>query len=196
MFDVTYRQRTGERQVVAILQEIYLCVSVEFLMAVADFFLQSLPQSSVPTTTSVPSDRLKLRQTTEPRLNANTGIKAGGGTLLIITKIKKIKSIKPRKLDSEINHFIRCLFSVAPKVRTLLRGVVVDPEVAFVASLMKADAPALVASFQCDFTLQVEEDAGQNMRASLRDVKLLACPLIQDKENKAVTTVRSQHFHF
>lgn len=78
MIDVTYRQRTGEREVVAILQELYLCASVEFLMAIADFFLQSLPQSSVLTTTSVPSDRLKLRQTTEPRLNANTGIKGGG----------------------------------------------------------------------------------------------------------------------
>lgn len=78
-------------------------------------------------------------------------------------------------------------------MKTLLRGVVVDPEVVFVANLMKADAPALVASFQCDFTLQVGEDAAQNMRASLRDLKLLACPLIRDKENKAVTTVRSQH---
>lgn len=79
-------------------------------------------------------------------------------------------------------------------MRTLLRGVVVDPEVVFVANLMKADAPALVASFQCDFTLQVEEDAAQNTRASLRDLKLLACPFIRDKEDKAITSVRSQHW--
>lgn len=70
--------------------------------------------------------------------------------------------------------------------------MVVDPEVVFVASLMKADAPALVASFQCDFTLQANEDATQNMRANLRDLKVLACPFIRDKEDKAVTTVRSQ----
>lgn len=66
-----------------------------------------------------------------------------------------------------------------------------DPEVMFVASLMKADAPALVASFQCDFSLQGEEDGTQNMRANLRELKVLACPFIRD-EDKAVTTVRSE----
>lgn len=74
MIDVTYRQRTGEREVVAILQELYLCASVEFLMAVADFFLQSLPHSSVSATTSVRSTRPKLRQSAELQLDANTGI--------------------------------------------------------------------------------------------------------------------------
>lgn len=67
----------------------------------------------------------------------------------------------------------------------------VDPEVVFVASLMKSDAPALVASFQCDFTLQTTEDGTQNMRANLRELKVLACPFIRDKEVKAVTTVRT-----
>ncbi len=72
MIDVTYRQSAGEREVVAVLQKLYLCASVEFLMAVADFFLQALPQSLTPTTASAPSDRLPLRQTTEPRADAKT----------------------------------------------------------------------------------------------------------------------------
>lgn len=83
-----------------------------------------------------------------------------------------------------------CFLSAACTVKTRLRAVVVDPEVVFVANLMKADAPALVASFQCDFTLQAEEDGTQNMRANLRELKVLACPFIQNKEDKAVTTVR------
>ncbi|XP_039984071.1 vacuolar protein sorting-associated protein 13C [Xiphias gladius] len=149
MIDVTYRQSAGEREVVAVLQKLYLCASVEFLMAVTDFFLQALPQSSAPTTTLAPSDRLQLRQTTEPRADAKT----------------------------------------APLVRTRLRAVVVDPDVVFVASLMKADAPALVASFQCDFILQAEDDGTQNMRANLRELKVLACPFIRNKECKAITTV-------
>ncbi|XP_073320353.1 intermembrane lipid transfer protein VPS13C isoform X2 [Pagrus major] len=147
MIDVTYRQSAGEREVVAVLQKLNVCASVEFLMAVTDFFLQALPQSSYPT--SAASDRLPLRQTTEPRADAKT----------------------------------------APTVRTRVRAVVVDPEVVFVASLMKADAPALVASFQCDFTLQIEDDGTQNMRANLRELKVLACPFIRDNEAKAVTTV-------
>ncbi|XP_038556520.1 vacuolar protein sorting-associated protein 13C isoform X2 [Micropterus salmoides] len=149
MVEVTYRQSAAEREVVAVLQKLYLCASVEFLMAVADFFLQALPQSSTRTTASAPSDRLPLRQTAEPRADAKT----------------------------------------VSMVRTRLRAVVVDPEVVFVASLMKADAPALVASFQCDLTLQAEEDATQNMRANLRELKVLACPFIQNKKDKAVTTV-------
>ncbi|XP_068438571.1 intermembrane lipid transfer protein VPS13C isoform X2 [Clinocottus analis] len=149
MIDVTYRQSAGEREVVAVLQKLYLCASVEFLMAVADFFLRALPQSSSPTATSGPSDRLPLRSTAEPRPDAKT----------------------------------------ASLVRTRLRAVVVDPEVVFVASLMKADAPALVASFQCDFSLQAEEDGTQNTRANLRELKVLACPFIRNKEDKAVTTV-------
>ncbi|XP_075939319.1 intermembrane lipid transfer protein VPS13C isoform X3 [Anarhichas minor] len=149
MIDVTYRQSAGEREVVAVLQKLYLCASVEFLMAVADFFLQALPQTSALTAASAPSDRLPLKQTAEPR--------AG--------------------------------FKTASLVRTRLRAVVVDPEVVFVANLMKADAPALVASFQCDFSLQAEEDGTQNTRANLRELKVLACPFIQNKEDKAVTTV-------
>lgn len=78
-------------------------------------------------------------------------------------------------------------------MRTRLRAVVVDPDVVFVASLMKADAPALVASFQCDFILQAEDDGTQNMRANLRELKVLACPFIRNKECKAITTVRSHN---
>ncbi|XP_056226494.1 intermembrane lipid transfer protein VPS13C isoform X5 [Seriola aureovittata] len=149
MIDVTYRQSGGERELVAVLQKLYLCASVEFLMAVADFFLQALPQSPAQTSTLAPGDRLPLRQTAEPRADVRT----------------------------------------ASSVRTRLRAVVVDPEVVFVASLMKADAPALVASFQCDFTLRAEEDGTQDMRANLRELKVLACPFIRNKGDKAVTTV-------
>lgn len=78
--DVTYRQSAAEREVVAVLQKLYLCASVEFLMAVGDFFLQALPQSSAPTATSAPSDRLQLRQTTEPQADPKTG-KIGHQTL-------------------------------------------------------------------------------------------------------------------
>ncbi|KAF7642767.1 hypothetical protein LDENG_00251000, partial [Lucifuga dentata] len=148
MIDVTYRQSGSEQEVVAVLQQLYVCASVEFLMAVADFFLQALPQSSAPPTTSAPTDRLQLKQPSEPR---------GGKT--------------------------------ASAVRSKLRAVVVDPEVVFVASLMKADAPALVASFQCDFILQTEDDGTRNMMSNLRELKVLACPFIRSKMDTAVTTV-------
>lgn len=91
----------------------------------------------------------------------------------------------------EIRNHRSHLVSAASVVRTRVRAVVVDPEVVFVASLMKADAPSLVASFQCDVTLWAEDDGTQKLRANLRELKVLACPFIRNKEEKAVTTVRS-----
>lgn len=73
-----------------------------------------------------------------------------------------------------------------------MQAVVLDPEVVFVANLMKADAPALLASFQCDFTLQTEVDSSQIMRANLRELKVQACPFIRTKDDKTITTVRCQ----
>lgn len=90
-----------------------------------------------------------------------------------------------------MNASYACLF-LAPVPKMKIRAVVVDPEVVFVANLMKADAPALVASFQCDFSLETDE-ALQAMRANLRELKVLACPFIRNKEDKAVTTVRDRH---
>lgn len=74
-----------------------------------------------------------------------------------------------------------------------MQAVILDPEVVFVASLMKVDTPALVVSFQSDFSLQVE-DGNQSVRASLSGLKVLACPFIPNQQDKAVTTVRSPDF--
>uniref|UniRef100_A0A3Q3D817 Vacuolar protein sorting 13 homolog C n=1 Tax=Hippocampus comes TaxID=109280 RepID=A0A3Q3D817_HIPCM len=142
MIDVVYRQSGADRSVVAVLHKLYVCASVEFLMAVADFFLQALPRRPPQNIGAAPSDRLPLRPAAEPRSEAKT---------------------------------------------TSVRAVIVDPQVVFVASLMKADAPSLLVSFQCDFNLQ--EQAGiQTATAQLRALKVLACPLIHNKEDKAVTT--------
>ncbi|KAJ8247516.1 hypothetical protein GJAV_G00247290 [Gymnothorax javanicus] len=148
MIDMRYSQNDSERQVVAVLQKLYLCASVEFLMAVAEFFLQALPQS--PPTAPDRTGQLPLKQIAEPKAFANPNA------------------------------------SSVPKMK--IQAVMVDPEVVFVANLMKADAPALVASFQCNLTLETDEDI-QSLRANLRNFKVLACPFIRNKEAKAVTTV-------
>lgn len=65
MVDVTYRQSAGERQLVAVMQKLYLCASTEFLMAITDFFLQAL--------SAAPKDRLALKQTAEPQAETKMG---------------------------------------------------------------------------------------------------------------------------
>ncbi|XP_066557958.1 intermembrane lipid transfer protein VPS13C isoform X2 [Amia ocellicauda] len=149
MIDMTFTQSESERSLVAVLQKLSLCASVEFLMAVGDFFINAMPQT--PPALPEKSSQLQIKQLTIP------------------------------KASSE--------HAPAPSLPTMkIRAVVVDPEVVFVANLMKADAPALVASFQCDFTLQ-SEGAAQTMKANLRELKVLACPFIRNNEDKAVTTV-------
>lgn len=66
MIDMTYRQSDSERSVVAVLQKLYLCASVEFLMAVAEFFLQALPQSPPPAPDR--TGQLPLKQIAEPKI--------------------------------------------------------------------------------------------------------------------------------
>uniref|UniRef100_A0A8K9XSJ0 Vacuolar protein sorting 13 homolog C n=1 Tax=Oncorhynchus mykiss TaxID=8022 RepID=A0A8K9XSJ0_ONCMY len=144
MIDVAFTQSAGERQVVAVVQKLYLCASVDFLMAVADFFIQALPQSSAQ---DVPTN----------------------------TKLALPGDVPP------------LLSPPGSSPRTKLRAVILDPEVVFVANLMRADAPALVASFQCDFSLMLEPGGG--MTANLRELKVLACPFIRTNETKVVTTV-------
>lgn len=84
--------------------------------------------------------------------------------------------------------FVHVLVFVVTTKKTVLRAIVIDPEVVFVANLMKANAPALMASFQCDFSL-ISEEAAQVMKVNLMGLKILACPFIRNKESKAVTTV-------
>ncbi|CAL1603132.1 unnamed protein product [Knipowitschia caucasica] len=146
MLDLSVRRSQEEMEVVAVLQELSLCASVEFLLAVGEFFLQALPQGQSRTQRESPGEKLPLRQTNEPR-------------------------------DSRSGSLVR------------VRAVVVDPEVVFVASLMKADAPALVLSFQCDCSLLTTTTGGQHMKANLRELRVLACPFIRDQREAAVTTV-------
>lgn len=65
MIDMTYSQCKEERSVVAVLQNLYLCASMEFLMAVADFFVQALPQAR-PLASDMPSP-LPLKQLSLPK---------------------------------------------------------------------------------------------------------------------------------
>lgn len=73
MIDVTYRQSAADRDMVAVLQKLYLCASVEFLMAVTDFFLQALPQSLAATAPPASGEKLPLRHTAEPRADSKAG---------------------------------------------------------------------------------------------------------------------------
>uniref|UniRef100_A0A8D0L113 Vacuolar protein sorting 13 homolog C n=1 Tax=Strix occidentalis caurina TaxID=311401 RepID=A0A8D0L113_STROC len=46
MIDISYKQDKNGTEVVAVLDKLYICASMEFLLTVADFFINSMPTSS------------------------------------------------------------------------------------------------------------------------------------------------------
>ncbi|KAF4017408.1 hypothetical protein G4228_008862 [Cervus hanglu yarkandensis] len=147
MIDISYQQGRNESHIDAVLDKLYVCASVEFLMTVADFFIKAIPQSPENMTKE---SQIPLRQTALAKI-----------------KMEKDDSLRPNMT---------------------LNAKITDPEVVFVANLTKADAPALTASFQCDFFLSTSE-LEQIMTASVGDLKVLACPFLREKRGKNITTV-------
>lgn len=45
MIDIHYKQDKNTSLIDAVLDKLYVCASVEFLMTVADFFIKAVPQS-------------------------------------------------------------------------------------------------------------------------------------------------------
>uniref|UniRef100_A0A5F8H0V3 Vacuolar protein sorting 13 homolog C n=1 Tax=Monodelphis domestica TaxID=13616 RepID=A0A5F8H0V3_MONDO len=148
MIDINYKQDKHGSQIDAVLDKLYICASVEFLMTVADFFIKAIPQRSTVGTEK--NSQILLRQTTSAKI-----------------KLEKESSGRPNMT---------------------LKAKITDPEVVFVASLAKADAPALTASFKCNLYL-LSSNLEQKMAASVKDLKVLACPFLREKRGKNVTTV-------
>ncbi|XP_004374680.1 intermembrane lipid transfer protein VPS13C isoform X1 [Trichechus manatus latirostris] len=147
MIDVSYKQDRNGSRVDAVLDKLYVCASVEFLMTVADFFIKAMPQSPE---NMAKETQIALRQTGTARI-----------------KSEKDDSVRPNMT---------------------IKAMITDPEVVFVASLTKADAPALAASFQCKLSLSTSK-LEQMMEASVRDLRVLACPFLREERGKNVTTV-------
>ncbi|XP_054421308.1 intermembrane lipid transfer protein VPS13C isoform X3 [Pteronotus mesoamericanus] len=151
MIDVSYKQgKDGRSNLDAVLDKLYVCASVEFLMTVADFFIKAMPQSPENMAKELKELQIQPRQTSTAKI-----------------KIEKDDSVRPDMT---------------------LKARITDPEVVFVANLTKADAPALSASFQCDFSLSTSKQQ-QMMEASVADLKVLACPFLREKRGKNITTV-------
>ncbi|XP_053575277.1 LOW QUALITY PROTEIN: intermembrane lipid transfer protein VPS13C [Bombina bombina] len=145
MIDITYKQTTQHRSLVAILEKLYICASVEFLMAVGEFFIQSIPQS--------PSSDKPVQSQQKQAL----------------TKPKEEKESKEMQ-------------------RMSVKALIMDPEIVFVASLTKADAPALSVSFQGTIAFSSEPQM-QKMVAVVKEFKVLACPFLRELRGSNMTTV-------
>ncbi|XP_069723155.1 intermembrane lipid transfer protein VPS13C isoform X2 [Phaenicophaeus curvirostris] len=145
MIDISYKRDKSGTQVIAVLDKLYVCASMEFLLTVADFFINSVPASS-----TAKSPQYQLKHTASGKCKSETEL-----------------SMQPNMM---------------------VKAVVMDPEIVFVANLTNADAPALKVSFQCDFSL-TSEKAVQRMTAQVKGFQVLACAFLKEKQDKNVTTV-------
>ncbi|KAM4036143.1 intermembrane lipid transfer protein VPS13C isoform 3-T3 [Anomaloglossus baeobatrachus] len=147
MIDINYKQVGQERSITAILEKLYVCASVEFLMTVADFFIQAMPQS--------PATEKPLHIHSRP------------------TTPTKAKAVRGEPTTSK---------------KMNLMALILDPEIVFVASLEKADAPALAVSFQGKFTLS-DVNSEKTLKAVVKEFKVLACPFLRQLRGSNITTV-------
>ncbi|NWW74640.1 VP13C protein, partial [Climacteris rufus] len=67
MIDIRYKQDKNGTEVVAVLDKLYICASMEFLLAVADFFIKSMPMSSTER-----SAQFQLKQVASGKSKAET----------------------------------------------------------------------------------------------------------------------------
>lgn len=70
MIDISYKQDKNGSHVDAILDKLYVCASVEFLMTVADFFIKAVPQNPENTAKEV---QIPLRQNVTAKTKTEKG---------------------------------------------------------------------------------------------------------------------------
>ncbi|XP_064497377.1 intermembrane lipid transfer protein VPS13A isoform X1 [Pseudopipra pipra] len=140
MVDISYKQGRDGTVLDVIVQEIYLCASMEFLLTVADIFLKANAESAAA--------QRNLKQT---------------------LPLKDQAPVQP--------------------VSTMEMNIVIkNPEIVFVADLTRSDAPALVATTQCEVFIK-NSPGRYNMTAAVKDIQMKACPFIPEKRNGNITTV-------
>ncbi|XP_075288131.1 intermembrane lipid transfer protein VPS13C isoform X2 [Opisthocomus hoazin] len=79
MIDVSYKQNENGTEVIAVLDKLYICASMEFLLTVADFFINSMPASSTERSAQLQLKHVasgKSKPETEISVRPNMTVKA------------------------------------------------------------------------------------------------------------------------
>ncbi|XP_023200047.1 vacuolar protein sorting-associated protein 13A isoform X2 [Xiphophorus maculatus] len=150
MVEVNYRQGLDGTNIDTVVQDVYLCASMEFLLTVADIFLKATKEGFAQ----------------GPQAKGNTG--AG-----------EKKNINSSVTSKDL--------SAGPVSKMEMTVVVRNPEIVFVADLTRADAPALVMTTYCEVSMI--SGAESTMTASIKDLKVVACPFLREIRKNTVTTV-------
>ncbi|XP_062310041.1 LOW QUALITY PROTEIN: vacuolar protein sorting-associated protein 13A [Osmerus eperlanus] len=149
MVVVNYRAGRDGTTLDTLVQDVYLCASMDFLLTVADFFLKASQQGfSGPAATPRPSST---------KHSSNNAGKEPVSSAPVVSKM-------------DINVLVK------------------NPEIVFVADLTRADAPALVMTTECELVMR-SDPGGQLITASIKDLKVVACPFLREKRRNNVTTV-------
>lgn len=166
MVEVSYRQGRDGTILDTVVQDVYLCASMEFLLTVADIFLKATQQG--------------FAQVPQPKHSS------GGDKKNINSSVTSKESSELKKSLINLTSFLSCmagtdvflwlsllLSAAAPAVvsKTEMNVLVRNPEIVFVADLTRADAPALVMTTQCELVMKSGAE-GSQMTAVIKDLKV------------------------
>ena len=79
MVEVTYRQGRDGTNLDTVVQDLYLCASMEFLLTVADIFLKATQQGFAP----APQPKASAREGSKKNAAISTSSKENGGSTLV-----------------------------------------------------------------------------------------------------------------
>lgn len=170
MVDVKYRQGRDGTSLVTVVQDLYLCASMEFLLTVANIFLKATQQSFA----QVPQSKNSAGAADKKSTNASAAAKDSrelNSTVLfcfdnclleLISAIIDLHWRFPMLLSAAVS-------AVVSKTEMIVQ--VCNPEIVFVADLTRADAPALVMNTQCELLMKSNSERSQ-MTAVITDLKV------------------------
>ncbi|KAG8440222.1 hypothetical protein GDO86_006127 [Hymenochirus boettgeri] len=197
MLDINYKQRGQECLVTAILEKLFVCASVEFLITVADFFIQAVPQSP----SAEKSVQSQLKQSTQLKTRTE-----GAEKHLLPVPQKKLH-IKALIMDPEIVFVANLKKKDAPALSASFQGnITLDRSSTQKLTAIVKELKVLACPFlrelrgsnittviePCSLLLESTTDTvgAQNVSLSLEEVIIKVSPIILNTVQTIITALK------
>ncbi|XP_058667729.1 intermembrane lipid transfer protein VPS13C [Ammospiza caudacuta] len=147
MIDIRYKQDKNGTEVVAVLDKLYICASMEFLLAVAHFFIKSMPVSSAEG-----SAQFQLKQVAAGKSKADTEI-----------SVRPNMTVKAVILDPEIVFVANLTSADAPALKVSFQC-----DFSLTSDKLAQRMTAQVMAFKVLACAFLKEKQGKNVTTVLR----------------------------
>ncbi|NXQ30935.1 VP13C protein, partial [Alaudala cheleensis] len=152
MIDIRYKQDKNGTEVVAVLDKLYICASMEFLLAVAHFFIKSMPASSAEG-----SAQFQLKQVASGKSKAATE-----------TSVRPNMTVKAVIMDPEIVFVANLTNADAPALKVSFQC-----DFSLTSDKLAQRMTAQVQAFKVLACAFLKEKQGKNVTTVLRPCSLV-----------------------